>query len=161
MDSDYSDSPTTNTSSSDSSSEEDIHADRDNINSATSLMYSLALDPRYELSEHSSDDEICSAKSYDTDPEETTETDQENCSDFNSCSCGKCPTDNAKYCCSDVSIALQMSEVEQKICITDIDKFKNCIMNSDVLELIAYSMDKLKIYNKDKEAKNRLLRYTQ
>lgn len=45
-------------------------------------------------------------------------------------------------------------------CVTESCKFVHCIMSENVLEMMAYGVDKLRLENKSTEEKNKLLRYT-
>lgn len=127
-------------------------------------MFSLALDPKYETySDHDSDFEVVSEKSYeyDTEPDEN-EIEESESIELEICKCNTCPENSVGYCCRKVEIVCEIIGKEDGNieCITCSNKFVHCILNKDVLELIAYSIDKLKLFGRDTEAKNKLLRYT-
>ena len=130
-------------------------------------MYWSTLDPKYEVSDHDSDNsELSMNTEYDTEPENlsTNENDRESPNNIQ-CTCGKCPASASGYCCREIDIACRMLDSEEGIttaplCITESAKFRNCILNTDVLRLIAFSMDKLKIHDKDVETQRKLFGHT-
>ena len=135
------------------------------IKNAASLMYTLTLDPQYDKSDHSSDDEICSSRSLDTeleslsgDPISVELGTENNDQDQPECSCGECAGEG--YCCNGIEISKRICEQDEVLCITNTRKFTDCIFNADVLELMTYAIDKIKLEKHTIESKNRQLRYT-
>lgn len=133
----------------------------ESFNDARTNMYRSSLDPKLPVSDHDSDSSECSMNTeYDTDPEDATLI-VAAVPLVNNCSCEKCPESEKGYCCNGIEAVSGILEKEDSTsCITRSVKFTNCILNSDVLQLIEYSTDRLKIHDKDTETQRRLFRHT-
>ena len=86
----------------------------DAISETQSRMYSLALDPKVECSDHESDFELCPEREYDTDPEPSPKAPAPESIQSEPCTCEKCPQIEEGYCCGNVGVVNNILENEDK-----------------------------------------------
>lgn len=138
---------------SDSESDSEIEMDKEYFigtlpSTTETLIQDMKMDPRLEVSDHDSDQELSmhgygSCDTDATDEDETSHVESRLVSKY-WCSCGNCEVMDSEiesYCCQESTIIDDIIlSVEKLTCVVDCELFKSTISNQAVLELCSFGM---------------------